>query len=139
MPQIKVYLMLMLLAIAFSADSNDANPEISIRAEFSEQDLEAETTLYQGNVRLDHPNLSLTADRLKQFSLNGSIERIEVVGDPLVVINRIATKQGVRRGEAKSMVYFAQENKVLLKECTLFNDNGWQQHTKEKVVLLKSE
>lgn len=103
--------LILLIAITGSATAQAPDEPVTISADYARFSQSDGTGLYEGNAELEQGNRRLRADRIRLFTEDGELVRIEAEGDPLTL-----TEGDELNARAKRLEYLVREQRITLRE-----------------------
>lgn len=109
---------------------------IRIKADSVTANLNEGIVIHSGNVVVSQGSMTFKAQKIEVIRKNGVISKLVAKGQPMVFIDKLATKEGLHSGEASELIYVSAESKVTIKEYKLKDTEGNSQSGELGVYLL---
>ena len=105
--------------------STDSDQPISILADRAEHDDATRITIYRGNVVIDQGSLHITGDTVTiNFDVHDEVTKITTVGEPAHFRQLPDGDTSHRKGWAKQMEYFPEQDLIMLSGEALYEKDG---------------
>lgn len=102
----------------------DADQPIHIQADYAEIDEQGETAVYRGSVQVDQGTLRVTGEEMTVVWQDKKVIRITATGTPAHYTQQIKADKGQVRADAKTIVYYTQEERLQLEGDAHLNQEG---------------
>ncbi|HKK23124.1 MAG TPA: lipopolysaccharide transport periplasmic protein LptA [Pseudohaliea sp.] len=123
-PALLLLALVSLWAAGAGALPGDRDQPIAVEADSAVRDEKAGQTIYRGDVRLVQGSLVIEADELTIFHSRDLAERVVALGAPARMQQRPEIDDAVIHAEARRITYFTADERVLLEEQALVEQDG---------------